>query len=83
MVFAKIFARVRSPRLAARWASLCRVLPSPFQRLGVANLIAWFTFIYRTTGLHAVGVIGSVALLTLLVGLTDSRGSTRLRLDWL
>ena len=39
----------------------CRVLPSPFQRLGVANLIAWFTFIFRVTGLRAVGVfVGSV-----------------------
>ena len=67
-------ARARSPHLAVRWASLCRVLPSPFQRLTsshrlfhrlpkVGFLVSgdWFTFIYRTTGLHAVGVIGSVA----------------------
>lgn len=47
--------------------SICCVLPSPFQQLdfpsppivdytqvGVAHLSAWFTFIFRTTGLHAV-----------------------------
>ena len=45
------------------------VLPSPFQSIGVAELSAWFTFIYRVTGLRAVGVLGKC--------LTDSRGSAR------
>lgn len=53
----------------------CRVLPSPFQRLvcpqagRVADLTAWLTFIYRATGLRAVGVLGG--------GLTASRGAAR------
>lgn len=33
---------------------LSLVLPSLFQSDEVAHLRAWFTFLYRTTGLHAV-----------------------------
>ena len=38
--------------------------PEPW---GCEHYLAWFTFVYRITGLHAVGVMGE--------RLTDSRGS--------
>lgn len=44
------------------------VLPSPFpEPQGCEHYLAWFTFISRTTGLRATGVLGEC--------LTDSRGS--------
>ena len=52
-------SRFQAIRLAPCCALSCR---PPFQRLGVANLIAWFTFISRTTGLRAVGVFVGLVL---------------------
>ena len=48
------------------WGAVpCPAVPLP--KAWGCVLSAWFTFIYRTTGLHAVGVLER--------GLTDSRGS--------
>jgi hypothetical protein len=64
--FLFFFRKEKSTRRRFLFALSCR---PTFQRLGVANLAAWLTLIYRTTGLRAVEDF-------VVVGLTDSLGVT-------